>query len=126
MVIKQPDNTKLLELLDLYWKAEGRGDSYENVIKELIDGNSFLMIPTVTDPDQERHNWKTATIVHFEGRKAIRVFTDEGALLRWMKKLTTYAAMRSQDVLKLCQANGFTRVIINSGCANTFVIEGLH
>src|ERR1035437_5849338 len=114
---------------------EGRGNSYENVVKGLMNGNSSLMIPTIADPAEERHAWKTtetvtrlkiATIVHFEGRKALRVFIDENALAIWMKKLTTYSAMKSQDVLKLCEANGFTRISINNGSPNTFVLEGVH
>jgi hypothetical protein len=41
-----PDNTKLIGLLEIYWKSNGAGDSYKNVVLELMNGNSFLIFPT--------------------------------------------------------------------------------
>jgi hypothetical protein len=41
----EPDNSTLLQLLDIYWKSNGEGDSYKNVVLELMNGNSFLMFP---------------------------------------------------------------------------------
>ena len=60
-----PDNTKLLGLLDLYWKEDGGGDTYKNVMLELINGNSFLMFPTQndnTDPDKWTTTEKETTL----------------------------------------------------------------
>lgn len=130
---KEPDNTRLLKLLAIYWQGEDHGKNYENVALELMDGNSFLLFPTLNEPVTNTDAWEVtktttrlaiATIVPFEGRKALRAFTDEEALMTWMKKPSQYTSMRSQDVLKLCEANGITRIIINNGSQNTFVLEG--
>jgi hypothetical protein len=41
-----PNNSKLLELIHNYWEENGTGETYKNVVMELIHGNSFLMFPT--------------------------------------------------------------------------------
>jgi hypothetical protein len=130
---QDPDNTQLLNLLSIYWNSDGLGETYKNVVSELMTGNSFLMLPTLNVPTLKTDGWEKttsttrlalATIVPFEGRKALRAFTDEEPLLKWMKGPHLYTSMRSQDVLKLCVANGISRLIINNGSLNTFVLEG--
>ncbi len=55
-----PDNTKLLGLLEKYWKENGKGDTYKNVVLELMNGNSFLMFPTQNDTNTDPDKWTTA------------------------------------------------------------------
>ena len=116
----------------MYWKSDGKGDSYEKVVLELLNGNSFLMFPTANEKYTEPQEWSTikdrdvlkmASIVNVDGLKVLGAFTDEQAMLSWTKKPTEYTAMRSQDVLKLCENNGFDRIVINTASPNTFVIE---
>jgi hypothetical protein len=129
---KTPDNTKLLELIDTYWKADGGGQTYSDVISELTTGNSFLMFPTKNDFGDDYKGWtKTskkltlliASIVNVDGFKVLGAFTDEQSLLKWTKQPGMQSSMRSQDVLNLCSQNGVDRIVINSGQSNMFVLE---
>lgn len=126
------DNSKLLSLLDKYRKENGAGDTYKNVVLELMNGNSFLMFPTQNDTNTDPDKWTTAekdttlklaSVVNLDGLKVLGVFTDEKALLAWTNKPTQYTAMRSKDVLKFVQDNAMDRIVINSDQPNMFVLE---
>ena len=127
-----PDNSKLLRLIDIYWKSEGNGETYKNVVLELMNGNSFLILPGSSGLEDRSDGWITtdekktlglASIYNLDGLKVLAAFTDERALLDWAKKPYTYTSMRSQDVLQLCEDNGIARIIINNSSSNTFVLE---
>lgn len=127
-----PDNSKLLGLLGEYLKNNGSGDTYKNVVLELMNGNSFLMFPTQNDANTNPDQWtiaqndttlKLASVVNVDGLKVLGAFTDEQALLAWTKSPCQYTAMRSQDVLKFAQENGIGRIVINSDLPNMFVLE---
>lgn len=127
-----PDNTKLLGLLEKFWKENGKGDTYKNVVLELMNGNSFLMFPTENDTNTDPDKWTTvekdttmrlASVVNLDGLKVLGAFTDEQALVAWTKKPSQYTAMRSKDVLKFVQDNGMDRIVINSDQPNMFVLE---
>ena len=129
---KEPDNSKLLQLLEAFWKADGTGDTYENVVLELMNGTSFLMLPDENEFDKVPGGWQTtkeaktiklSSLYTLDGLKVLAAFTDQKALLDWSKKPCTYTSMRSQDVLKLCDANGISRIVINNNSSNTFVLE---
>lgn len=126
-----PDNAHLLELLDIYQKKNGQ-NSYEDVLNELLNGNSFLMFPTQNDKNSIIDQWKTATtntklkirsVVNIDGLKVFGVFTDEESMLSWTKSKSEYTALRAQDVLKMCQDNNFDRLVINTGLPNMYVLE---
>ena len=128
----RPDNTRLLQLLDVYWKADGKGNTYENVVLELMNGNSFLMLPGPNEFSKQSGGWTTtqeamtlklSSLYTLDGLKILAAFTDEKALLDWSKKVCPYTSMRSQDVVKLCEANGIARIVINNNSPNTFVLE---
>lgn len=127
-----PDNIKLLRLLEKYREENGKGDTYKNVLLELTNGNSFLMFPTQNDSNTDPDKWtmaeknttlKLASVVNIDGLKVLGAFTDEQALLAWTKKPSQYTAMRSKDVLKFVQDNGMDRIVINSGQLNMYVLE---
>jgi len=127
-----PDNSKLLILLDLYWKADGKDNTYKNVVLELMNGNSFLILPGQNEFSQLSAGWKTteeattmklSSLYMLDGLKVLAAFTDENALLDWSRKPCAYTSMRSQDVLKLCEANGIARIVINNNTHNMFVLE---
>ncbi|POS00720.1 hypothetical protein Q361_1277 [Flavobacterium croceum DSM 17960] len=44
-----PDNSRLFDLLEIYRVQNGQGDTYKNVILELMNGNSFLLLPSEND-----------------------------------------------------------------------------
>jgi len=127
-----PDNSRLLALLDKYWKENGAGDTYKDVVLELMNGNSFLIFPTQNDSDTDPDKWTTAekgtilkleSMVKLDGLKILGAFTDEQALLSWTKKPSQYTAMRSKDVLEFVEDNGMDRIVINSDQPNMFVLE---
>jgi hypothetical protein len=127
----EPDNSKLLRLLDIYWKADGKGDTYKNVISELMNGDSFLMLPGQNEFNTGSGGWITTegaktiklALYTLDGLKVLAAFTDEKALLDWSKQPRSYTSMRSQDILKLCEANDIVRIVINNSSPNTFVLE---
>jgi len=124
---KDPDNSKLLRLLNNYWK----GDTYKKVLLELMNGNSFLMLPGQNEFAAGSGGWlttkefKTIKLAFYtlDGLNVLAAFTDEKALLDWSKQPCSYTSLRSQDVLKLCEENDFARVVINNNSPNTFVVE---
>lgn len=127
-----PDNARLLELLDVYTKDYKNGQRYTDVMQELINGNSFLMFVTDNDTTPDTNNyWNTTSkdtklklaVHNLDGLKALCVFTDEQSLYNWAKKPTKYTAMPSKAVLDLCQDSGIARIVINSDQSNIFVIE---
>jgi len=126
-----PENSKLFELLDAYQKQNGKGDSYKNVVLELMNGNSFLLLPSEND-NEGSDTWTTAQndttlkltcIYNLDGLKVLGAFTDEDALLNWAKKPTQFTGLSSQDVLKLCEENFIEKVVINSDLPTMFVLE---
>lgn len=129
---KEPDNSKLLQLLDIYWKADGKGNTYKQVVLELMNGNSYLLLPGTNEVDERSTGWATAkenvkitmsSVFNLDGLKALAAFTDEKALLDWSKQPCQYTSLRSQAVLELCEANNIARIVINNNSGNTFVLE---
>jgi len=127
-----PNNIKLLRLIDIYWESDGKGKAYENVVLELMSGNSFLILPGSSGFEGRSDGWITtdektklglSSIYNLDGLKVLAAFTDERALLDWAKKPCAYTSMRSQSVLQLCEDNGIARIIINNSSSNTFVLE---
>ena len=132
MPTTNPDNTRLLQLLDQYAKENGAGETYKDVVMELMNGNSFLIFPTQDDTELAPGQWTTlekattlkiSSIFEVEGNKMFGVFTDEKSLFSWTKTPTHYTAMRAQDVLKLGQANNIEKIVINNGLPNMFVLK---
>lgn len=126
-----PENSKLFKLLDIYQKQNGKGDSYKNVVKELMNGSSFLLLPSENDKGNS-DEWTTTKedttlnltcVFNLDGLKVLGAFTDENALLSWAKKPTQYTGLSSQDVLKLCEENLIDRIVINSDLPTMFVLE---
>jgi SseB protein N-terminal domain len=126
-----PDNSKLFQLLEIYQKQNGKGDSYKNVILELMNGNSFLLLPSEND-NENSDTWTTTKtdttlkltcIYNLDGLKVLGAFTDENALLSWAKKPTQFTGLSSQDVLKLCEEDLIERIVINSDLPTMFVLE---
>jgi hypothetical protein len=126
-----PDNTKLLHLLEVYQRQNRQGDSYKDVVLELMNGNSFLLLTSEHDgsnSDSWRNTEKDTTlkltcIFNMDGLKVLGAFTDEKALFSWAKKSTRYTGLPSKDVLLLCEKNQIDRIIINSNLPNMFVLE---
>ena len=126
-----PDNSRLFKLLEIYQKQNGKGDSYKNVILELMNGNSFLLLPSHNE-NEGSGTWTTAQknttlqltcVYNLDGLKVLGAFTDETSLLNWAKKPTQYTALSSKDVLKLCEEQLIERIVVNSDLPTMFVLE---
>lgn len=127
-----PDNTKLLGLINTYYKQEGKGDSYMNVILELMNGNSMLLLPSANDTPEEQKalteaehtkTLKLSSVFNHEGIRTLCVFTDEETLSDWAKKPMPYKMLVSKDVLQLCEMSSILRIVINTGTPTMFVLE---
>lgn len=125
------DNSRLFNLLEIYRQQNGQGDSYKNVVFELMNGISCLLLPSEND-GANSDTWITAPkgtmlnltcVFNLDGLKVLGAFTDENALLSWTKKPTPYTALSSKDLLKLCEENSIERIVINSDLPTMFVLE---
>ena len=126
------ENTKLLSLMEKSRVANGDQGTYKNVVMELMEGNSILIVPTAADNTKPSEKWtkleekKTITITSIfnqDGIKALAAFTDIESLQLWSKQECRYVAMPSKNILTFVQANGIDRIVINSGRLNMFVLE---
>jgi len=127
---RKPENSKLIYLLNIYGQHQSQ-ENYRLALKEIEEGNSFLILPSVNDT-HEMSDWKTidvgstlklSSVFNLDGLQVLGAFTDEKALQTWAKKVTEYTKMRSQDVIEFCKQNGIDRIVINSDQANMFVLE---
>jgi hypothetical protein len=126
-----PDNSRLLQLLEVYQKKQGKDNSYKNVVLELMNGNSYLLLPSQNDNEgtatwvaaQKGTTLKLTCIYNLDGLKVLGAFTDEPSLLNWAKKQIQYTALASKDVLKLCENQAIERIVINSNSPTMFVLE---
>ena len=125
-----PDNTRLNELLDI-WAKQPSKENYQAVVRELLEGNSFLLLPTAND-NKGTGNWKTATagttinlasVFDLDGLKVLGAFSSEDALLKWSKKEIQYTGMRMTDIIELCKQLIISRVVIDSGQKHMFTLE---
>jgi hypothetical protein len=127
---KQPDNTRLTYLLDIYGQHPSN-ENYKAVLEEITGGNSFLLIPSLND-DGETNGWETAqvgttlklsSVFNLDGLRVLGAFSDEVALIKWTKRATQYTAIKTQDIVDFCKENNVDRIVINSDQKNMFVLE---
>jgi len=126
---KSPENTRLNFLLTNYSQNRSQGN-YELVVKELLNGNSFLIVPTINDGI--KNDWtkldtdqtiKITSVFNLDGLKVLGVFSSEARLYHWAKTATQYTALQAQAVLDLCKEQDISRIVINSDSNDMFVLE---
>lgn len=127
----KPDNSKLTALLNA-WAKDMSKDNYGRVRKELMEGNSFLMLPSGESGDAVE-GWKKvaegtkiqlASLYTVKGVKTLGVFTDVDSVLRWSKGKPMYCnSFNSETVFEICERNGIKRIVINSGSENIFPLD---
>jgi len=127
---KNPDNTKLTYLLDIYGQHHS-DENYRAVLDEITGGDSFLLLPSVND-NADTYGWKTAevgttlklsSVFNLDGLKVLGAFSDKTALVKWSKRATQYTAIKTQDLVDFCKQNAVDRIVINSDQKNMFVLE---
>ena len=127
--MKGADNTKPISLLDS-WGKDPSGKNFERVMEELINGNSFLMLPSI-NKDSTKRKWVAlgneklllTCLFEVDGVKVLGAFTDESALSKWAKEPCGYTAMKTKDIFKLCEANNIYKIVINSDSSNIFLVH---
>lgn len=128
---KNLDNNRLIRLLDK-WGREENGHSFQAVFHEVLEGNSFFLVPAEKSTDEKQGEWKSleegldlklTSATEMEEVKTILVFSDEESLRKWAKEEIHYNALKTQDVFEICRQREIDRVIINSGQPNMFILE---
>lgn len=128
--VKNPDNTKLLYLLDTFSNHQSE-DNHRAVMDEIMTGNAYLLVSSIND-DSIHSGWQTADegetinfscVLDVDGLKVLAAFTDEVALIEWAKRPTQYTALPATNVIDFCQQNNVDRIVINSDQKNMFVME---
>lgn len=126
-----PDNRKLIYLLDKYGENRDEYENYSAVMDELLNGESWLLLSSQNE-NKVINQWNKieagstlnlTCIFDVDGLKILGAFTDEHSLLEYMKRETSYTAMKTQDVLSFCETNGIDRIVINGGQKNAWFTE---
>lgn len=120
--------SKLSILLDAYQQQNGQGDSYKDVLMELITGTSLLLLPSENDGSETTTEsatkmLKLSSVFNDNGVMVLGAFSDEAALFSWAKQPVPYKMLESKDVLQLCEENAIKRIVINSNTPTMFVLE---
>jgi hypothetical protein len=127
---KMPDNTRLNYLLNI-WGDHQSIENFNEVLKELLEGNACLFIPSMND-ESATDNWETAevgttlnltSVFNLDGLQVLGAFSDIPAMLSWTKRETQYTSMKAQDVIEFCKLHQLDRIVINSDQKNMFVLE---
>ena len=123
-------NTRLIFLLN-EWSKNPSGKNFEKVMDELINGNSYLLLPsiaealgnksfTVTDNETKL---PLTCIYEVDGVRVLGAFTDETSLHNWSKKSCHYIAMSTKEILKMCEMNDIYKIVINSDSPDIFLVQ---
>jgi len=122
------DNSKLLSLIDDWLNANGKGKTYENVVLELLNGNSSLFVQTHGEQVNENYrfiadeNTKLLMgIYEIEGKKYFGAFTDLDLLEKWLKVRSSYVQLQSKALIEMADKTDVDGIIINSSYRNMFV-----
>jgi hypothetical protein len=129
-IIKDADNIRLNSLLD-NWGKEPSGKNFEKVMQELLNGNSYLILPSAKNKHEPGFQWTTSAnekliltcIFEVEGVSVLGAFTNESAISNWAKGPQPYVMMKTKAVLELCEKNNIYKIVLNSDSPNIFLAE---
>jgi hypothetical protein len=123
------DNSKLLSLIDEWITANGKGKTYENVVLELLNGNSFLFVQTFDRQVKETRTFVSDKntelefgIWEIEGKKYFGAFTDLNLLTKWLKVRSSSVQLHSKTLLEMADKTQVDGIVINSSYRNMFVV----
>ena len=122
------DNSKLYSLIEEWLAADGKGKTYENVVLELLNGNSSLFVQTYGEQVNETRafvadeNTKLKVgIWEIDGKNYFGAFTELDLLEKWLKVRGSYAQLHSKVLLQMADEKEVDGIIINSSYRNMFV-----
>ena len=123
------DNSKLYSLIEEWLNANGKGKTYENVVLELLNGNSCLFVQTHGEQVNETKTYVSGEndklkigIYEIDGKKYFGAFTELDLLEKWLKVRGSYAKISSKVLLEMADKTEVNGIIINSSYRNMFVI----
>jgi ribosomal protein S3AE len=122
------DNSKLLKLIEDWVRANGKEKTYENVVLELLNGNSHLIVQTYNKVSETRkfisdENTKLELgIYEIEGKKFFGAFTSLELLEQWLKAPSYYAKLPSKALLEMADKTDIDGIVINTNSKNMFVV----
>ncbi|QBN18214.1 SseB family protein [Flavobacterium nackdongense] len=123
------ENYRLLSLIDNWLETGNSGNSYENVVLELLNGNSHLFIEAVKSVGIEEGNSiggkdskLTFGIYEIENKKYLGAFTDLKLLEDWLKKTSRYVKLESKTLFKMADEIDVDGIVINTSYRNMFVV----
>ena len=122
------DNSKLLSLIDDWLRANGKRKTYENVVLELLNGNSSLFVQTHGEQFNETRTFVAdentkllVGIYEIEGKKYFGAFTDLDLLEKWLKVRSSYVQLLSKTLIEMADKTDVDGIIINSSYRNMFI-----
>ncbi len=123
------DNSKLLLLIEDWLNANGKGNTYENVLMEILNGNSCLFVQTHGEQVTETRTYVAGEneklklgVYEIQGKKYFGAFTDLDLLEKWLKVRGSYAQLSSKVLLEMAEETKVDGIIINSSYRNMFAI----
>lgn len=123
------DNSKLLSLIEDWLKENGKGKTYENVVMELLNGNSCLFVQTHSEQVNETRTFVADEntkldmgIYEIGGKKYFGAFTDLDLLEKWLKVRGSYSQIPSKALLEMADKTNVDGIVINSSYKNMFVL----
>ena len=123
------ENSKLLSLIDNWLETGNSGNSYENVVLELLNGNSHLFIEAIKSVGIEegisiggKDSKLTFGIYEIENKKYLGAFTDLKLLEDWLKKPSRYVKLESKTLLQMADEIDVDGIVINTSYKNAFVV----
>lgn len=123
------DNSKLLSLIEDWLSQNGKGNTYRNVVMELLNGNGCLFVQTHGEQVNETKTYIANEndklkigIYEIEGKKFFGAFTEIDLLEKWLKVRGSYAQLSSKVLMEMADVENVDGIIINSGFRNMFAV----
>jgi hypothetical protein len=124
------ENSKLLSLIDNWLETGNSGNSYENVVLELLNGNSHLFIEAIKSVGIKQDDFSiggedsklTLGLYEIQNKKYLSAFTDLKLLEDWLKKTSRYVKLESKALFKMADEIDVDGIAINTSYKNAFVV----
>ena len=119
MEINTTENLILLSLIKTWWKSDDKaGKPYQDVISELLNGNSYLYIENMNPNYNEIK--LSFNIYQKEGKNYLTAFTDLDLLSKWIGIESKYVKLETKDLMKMTEQIDIDGIIINTHSENSF------
>lgn len=103
------------------WGINKSKENFNDVLGEIMTGNSYVLIPTTPNNGE----LQISSIFIVDDKPVFLMFSDEASLDAWKTKGTEMQTteMTTKEVLNFCEENALTKIVINAGQKNEFVMQ---